>query len=258
MVPFWRSTEPCTRAMIGLADLTRRKQFGERGVGGVVLGDDDEAAGVFVETMNNAGPEVATGCRKRFEAKEQRVDESVAVACIFSFAGAGVHHHAGGLVDDGEVLVFEDDFERDVLRSGSERRGMRFAGDENLLATAEFERGFRLRAVDGDIALIEQQLHARSTDALKLCGDEVIETLTRGFGWDLDGAGLSHGKAFQLQMERIGAARWDARPPRCAATRTRARAMPRQLRIRLRRLAALSTRRERAHRGRWDRARTRL
>ena len=101
---------------VGLADLTRGKEFGERGVGGVVFGDDDEAAGVLVEAMNDAGAKVAAGCGKRFETEEQRVDEGVAVARIFSFAGAGVHHHAGGLVDDGEVLVFEDDVERNVLR----------------------------------------------------------------------------------------------------------------------------------------------
>ena len=123
-----------------------------------------------------------------------------------------MHHHAGGLVDDGEVLVFEDDVERNVLRSGFERRGMRFAGDENLFATAQFERGFRLRTVDGDIALIEQQLHARSADALKLRGDEVIETLTRGLGWDGDGARFSHGMAFQVRVGRIATDLDDERP----------------------------------------------
>ncbi len=131
---------------IGLADLTRGKKFGERGVGGVVFGDDDEAAGVLVEAMDNAGPEVAAGCRKRFESKEQRIDEGVAVARIFSFAGAGVHHHAGGLVDDGEVLVFEDDVERNVLRRGFERCGMGFAGDEYLFSAAKLERRLGLRS----------------------------------------------------------------------------------------------------------------
>ena len=85
-------------------------------MGGVVFGDDDEAAGVFVKTMDNARAEIATGCRKCLETEEQRIDERVAVARIFGLAGTGMHHHAGGFVDDRKVLVFEDDFERDVLR----------------------------------------------------------------------------------------------------------------------------------------------
>ena len=68
-----------------------------------------------------------------------------------------MHHHAGGLVDDGEVLVFVDDIERDVLRRGSQRSRMGLAGDEDLFAAAELERGLGLRAVDEDVALIEQE-----------------------------------------------------------------------------------------------------
>ena len=62
--------------------------------------------------------------------------------------GAGVHHHAGGLVDDGEMLVFKDDFEGDVLRRGPERSGMGLAGDEDLFAAAKLERRLGLRSVD--------------------------------------------------------------------------------------------------------------
>ena len=135
---------------------------------------------------------------------------------------------------------------------------MWFAGDENLFAAAEFERGLGLRAIDGYIALIEKQLHARAADALELCSDEVIETLTCCFGWNFDEAGLSHGSAFQLRTERIGAAQWDEPSPRCTATRARAIAMHRQVRIRRRQPADLSIRREKAYRDRWDRAKTRL
>ena len=46
---------------VGLADLTAGKQFGERGMGGVVFGDDDEAAGVLVEPVHDAGTQVAAG-----------------------------------------------------------------------------------------------------------------------------------------------------------------------------------------------------
>src|SRR6266568_3668352 len=46
---------------IGLANLARRKKFTESGVRGVVFGDDDEAAGVFVEAVYDPGAEIASG-----------------------------------------------------------------------------------------------------------------------------------------------------------------------------------------------------
>ena len=75
---------------------------------------------------------------------------------------------------------------------------MRFAGDDDLLAAAQLERGFGLRAVDRDVALIEQQLHARAADAFKLRGEEVIEALAGGLGRDGDGARFIHGMAFRF------------------------------------------------------------
>ena len=64
---------------------------------------------------------------------------------------------------------------------------MGFAGDEDLFAAAELEGCLGLRAVDEDVALIEEQLDARTADAFELRGDEVVEALARGFRWNGDG-----------------------------------------------------------------------
>ena len=53
--------------------------------------------------------------RELAEVVKQRVDQRAAVALVVGAAGAGVDHHAGGFVDDGEVLVLEEDVEGDVL-----------------------------------------------------------------------------------------------------------------------------------------------
>ena len=66
--------------------------------------------------MHDAGAQVAAGGGERLETIEQRVDQGAAAARVFVLAGAGVHHHAGGLVDDGKVGVFKDDVERECLR----------------------------------------------------------------------------------------------------------------------------------------------
>ena len=70
-------------------------------------------------------------------------------------AGAGMDHHARGLVDHRQVVVFIDHVERNVLGHGFERSGMRFAGDGDALAAAQLERGFGRLAVDQYVALVD-------------------------------------------------------------------------------------------------------
>ncbi len=56
-------------------------------------------------------------------------------------AGAGVDHHAGGFVDDGEVLVFVEDVEGDVFGEGVEGCGLRGAFDLDGFAAVELLLG---------------------------------------------------------------------------------------------------------------------
>ena len=44
-------------------------------MGGVVLGDEDEAGGLLVEAMDDAGAEVAADVGEIVEVEEERVDE---------------------------------------------------------------------------------------------------------------------------------------------------------------------------------------
>ena len=124
-----------------------------------------------------SSPPVEESAWKRWSSALTRVPRLRASSVC---AGAGMDHHAGGLVDYGQIRVFIDDVERNVLRRGLERRGMRLAGDDDLFAAAQLERGFGLRAIDEHVALIDQQLHARAADAFKLRGEEVVEALACG------------------------------------------------------------------------------
>ena len=100
---------------VGLGDLAAGEHLAELAVGAVVFGDEDEAAGLLVEAMDDAGAEVAADVGELVEVEEEGVDEGAAVAGVVGGAGSGVDHHAGGLVDDGEVLVFVEDVEGDVF-----------------------------------------------------------------------------------------------------------------------------------------------
>ena len=75
-------------------------------------------------------------------------------------AGAGVHHHARGLVDHEDVLVLEDDRERDRLGGhllGRRRRELR----RDPLAGAQAMRRLRGGAVHSHGAVVDQSANAR-------------------------------------------------------------------------------------------------
>src|SRR3546814_2550767 len=84
----------------------------------VVLRGDDQAARILVDAVDDAGPRDAADARKLSRAMvEQRVDERAV-----EIARGGVDDHAGGLVDDDQMLILPGDDEIEVLR-GVMRRG---------------------------------------------------------------------------------------------------------------------------------------
>src|SRR6516225_1387442 len=112
-------------------------------------------------------------------------------------------HHPGRLVDDGKVRILKNDVERNVLRSGFERSGVRLTSDDNLLSTAELERGLGLQSVYEHVALIEKQSHAGAAHSIELRCNEVIEALTCCFGRNSDGSRLSHAVSPLARSARV-------------------------------------------------------
>src|SRR5215468_2676876 len=74
--------------------------------------------------------------------------------------GAGMHNHAGWLVDDQDVLVLVDYGERGRLRDQL-LRGWRRDLDLDGLAAAEAVRRLECRAVDADETTADESLQAR-------------------------------------------------------------------------------------------------
>jgi hypothetical protein len=75
-----------------LADGVGGKLRDERGVGLLVLGDDEDAGGVLVEAVDDAGAEFATDALEIGAMVEQGVDEGVG-----GMAGRGMDDEPGGL-----------------------------------------------------------------------------------------------------------------------------------------------------------------
>ena len=95
---------PCQRMVLELR--------GERGVGGVVFRRDDEAGGILVDPVDDAGALFPADAGERVAAvREQRVDQrSVRVP------RRGMDDESLGLVDDDDIRVLVADLQRDRLR----------------------------------------------------------------------------------------------------------------------------------------------
>src|SRR5207302_9753658 len=87
--------------------------------------------------MNTAGAESASNGGELAEMMQQRVDQRAAVAGVIGCARAGVHHHARGLVDDGESVVPVSYFERNFCRYRSQRTGLSSAESGDAFAAAQ-------------------------------------------------------------------------------------------------------------------------
>ena len=103
---------PLDDRQIAAVDAVRGELLRQAFVGDVGLGDHQQPRRVLVDAVDDAGPRDAADARQAAGAMvEQRVDQRPV-----AIAGGGMDDQAGGLVDDQQMLVLEDDRQRDVLR----------------------------------------------------------------------------------------------------------------------------------------------
>ncbi len=135
-------------------------------VGGVIFGDDEAAAGIAVEAVDDAwAGDAADAAELAGAVVEEGVDEGMLVV-----ADARVDDESGGFVEDEEVVVFEEDMEGDIFGLGAGRFGLG-PRDGNGLAGAGGVGGFDGGAVDADIAVADEALEGAAGDG----GEGVVE-----------------------------------------------------------------------------------
>ncbi len=83
----------------------------------VVLDDHEQAGRIAVKPMDDARTVLTAECRERVKMKLERVDQGASPVAL-----GGVSHHAGGLVNHGQSVVFVEDLDRDVLGFGGRVR----------------------------------------------------------------------------------------------------------------------------------------
>src|SRR5947199_10204587 len=115
--------------------------------------------------MNNAGAEFSSDGGELAEMMQQRVYQCAAVAGVIGRARAGVDHHARGLVDYREIVVFVDNFQRNFCRYRAQRTGLRPAEKCDALAATQKLGRLGLEIIYKDLAFRNPLLHSCSADA---------------------------------------------------------------------------------------------
>jgi hypothetical protein len=153
-----------------------------------------QAAGVLVEAMHDAGAGNAGQLRRMVQQRVEQGARGIAVARM--------HHQAGRLVDHDQRFVLEHDGERDVF--GRDRRSRpakpaaacerhRCRGEFDALAAINLALGLDFSAVEADQALLQPALQAAARMLGKELGQHRIEPPAGAFRGDFrarDVAGL--------------------------------------------------------------------
>jgi hypothetical protein len=148
---------------IAAIDRMRRELLCEAFMGDVGLGDDQKARRVLVDAVDDARPGNAADPRQTAGAMvKQRIDQSPV-----EIAGGGMDDQPRRLVDDEQVLVLEEDGQRDVLRFVMRRRGLRNR-EAKRFAAFDLESGIA---------------HCRALRLHSAAADQGFEALARK-GWN--------------------------------------------------------------------------
>ena len=157
-------------------DFPHLKLHTEIAVRRVLLGDDDDAAGVAVEPVDDAGPVVAVEVAELGEVETQGVDQRAGPVAL-----GRMHHHVGRLVHDRQIIVLIEDIERDVLRH-RRRMGRLRRRDADLVAVTDAVAGLGRLAVDRHAGRFNDALHDGAAQVGKQAGEVLVEAQCRRVG----------------------------------------------------------------------------
>src|SRR5947208_14225785 len=127
--------------------------------------------------MNNAGAEFSSDGGELAEMMQERGYRCAAVAGAIGRARSGVDHHARGLGDYREIVVFVDNFQRNFCRYRAQRAGLRLAekGDAFAAAQAQGRLGFQI--IYQDLPFRNQLLNADAAQVWEVENQELVQAL---------------------------------------------------------------------------------
>ena len=158
--------------LVGALHAVHRHLLGKADVGGVVLCHHQQAAGVLINAVDDAGADLAANAGKAALAVPQQGVDQRAVRV----AGCGVHHHALGLVDHQQMGILVDDIQRDILRHGLDGLCVRDL-QQHGVSCLEFQAFGHSLAVALHMTLGHQRLQRRAGQAGVLAAEKAVDWL---------------------------------------------------------------------------------
>ena len=141
----------------------------------VVLCDDQQAGSFFVDSMDDARPGTSRLPGQLVEVMHERVRKRARL-----YPRAGVNDHTSGLADDDQVVVFENDVQRQ--RFGRELDWRRFRQiDFDTITRGHPVTCFHHVIADQDVAVFYGSLNSRSADLIEVRCKKGIEASARRF-----------------------------------------------------------------------------
>ena len=139
-------------------------------MGGVILGGDDQAAGVPVDAVDDTGPLLTADAGQRIAAVMQQGVDQRAVG----MARRRMHHQPHRLVHHDHVLILIHHVQRNILRLHGDllRLG---AGDFHGLAAGQTVVFRRARAVHSNAAALQQLGRRAAGQALHMGGQPRVD-----------------------------------------------------------------------------------
>ena len=133
--------------------------------------DDQQAAGILVEPVNDARPLYPADARQTLAA----VGKECVNKCAIGVPGSGMHHDPSGFIQNQDIFVLEDNVEREVLRDDVCCDGWRYL---QLIAPARFDlvswRAYRLTILV-HMAGFDQYLQPRAAKVLNFGLQEAVQ-----------------------------------------------------------------------------------
>ena len=161
---------PHRQTLIGTGQRMIRQLGRQCQMGGVVFGGDDQAAGVPVDAVDDAGTLLAADAGEGVPAMVQQGVDQRAVRV----ARRRMHHHAHGLIHHDDVLILVDHVQRDILRDGLRLLCLR-QRHAQLLPTGDAVAFAGDGAITGDAALRQQSCGGGAGQALHSPGQEAVQ-----------------------------------------------------------------------------------
>jgi hypothetical protein len=154
---------------VNFLDFALLKFFHEFSMRCVVSRHDERAGSSFVESMDDSGAQRSADGGERAEAIEKRGRQRPQ-----NIPATWMHHHSGGLVDHGEIVIFVENIQRDRFGRYSHRLRRRdFDFDD--LAGFEAVGRFRGDAIHANTTFGNQCLEPCAAEIGSVGGEKAVE-----------------------------------------------------------------------------------